>query len=168
MKLIMENWRKFQKVDESMEKIQALGTKYSDIDGNRLDVLASIARSVAMASFQPESQTSDEVDAYEALDGKEKEYVDAILAINRQAFGDRMGALAPSPDPAQDKEEVEGVDSAMPYTGPDSIKEEIATLDRVYDQIRTATQAAPEDENAMKGLWHLEQAIDLLSRWGLI
>ena len=66
------------------------------------------------------------------------------------------------------KEEIEGVDSAMPYTGPDSIKEEIATLDRVYDQIRTATQAAPEDENAMKGLWHLEQAIDLLSRWGLI
>ena len=64
------------------------------------------------------------------------------------------------------KEEIEGVDSAMPYTGPDSIKEEIAMLDRVYDQIRTATQAVPEDENAMKGLWHLEQAIDLLSRWG--
>ena len=64
------------------------------------------------------------------------------------------------------KEEIEEVDSAMPYTGPDSIKEEIATLDRVYDQIRTATQAVPEDESAMKGLWHLEQAIDLLSRWG--
>ena len=66
------------------------------------------------------------------------------------------------------KEEVEEVNSAMPYTGPDSIKEEIAMLDRVYDQIRTATQAVPEDENAMKGLWHLEQAIDLLSRWGLL
>ena len=64
------------------------------------------------------------------------------------------------------KEEIEGVDSAMPYTGPVSFKEEVATLDRVYDQIRTATQAVPEDENAMKGLWHLEQAIDLLSRWG--
>ena len=107
MRLIMENWRKFQKVNESMEKIQALGAKYSDIDDNRLDVLVSIARSVAMASFQPESQTSDEVDAYEALDGREKEYVDAILAINRQAFGDRMGAPA-SPAP-QDKEEFEVV-----------------------------------------------------------
>ena len=65
------------------------------------------------------------------------------------------------------KEEIiEGVNSAMPYTGPDSIKEEIATLDRVYHQIRTAAQAAPEDESTMKGLRHLEQAIDLLSRWG--
>jgi hypothetical protein len=66
------------------------------------------------------------------------------------------------------KEEVEEVNSAMPYTGPDSIKEEIATLDRVYYQIRTAAQAAPEDENTMKGLRHLEQAIDLLSRWSAI
>ena len=63
------------------------------------------------------------------------------------------------------KEEIEGVNSAMPYTGPVSIKEEIATLDRVYLQIRTAAQAAPEDESTMKGLWHLEQAIDLLSTW---
>ena len=62
------------------------------------------------------------------------------------------------------KEEVEGVDSAMPYAGPVSFKEEVATLDRVYYQIRTATQAAPEDESTMKGLWHLEKAIDLLSR----
>lgn len=64
------------------------------------------------------------------------------------------------------KEEIEGVDSAMPYAGQDSIKEEIATLNRVYDQIRIAVQAAPEDESTMKGLRHLEQAIDLLSRWG--
>ena len=63
-------------------------------------------------------------------------------------------------------EEIEEVDSAMPYTGQDSIKEEIDTLNRVYDQIRIAVQAAPEDESTMKGLRHLEQAIDLLSRWG--
>ena len=88
-----------------MEKIQALGAEYSDIDDRRLDVLVSIARSVAMASFEPESQSSDEVDAYEALDGREKEYVDAILAINRQAFGDRVGA--PAPSATQDKEEQE-------------------------------------------------------------
>ena len=62
------------------------------------------------------------------------------------------------------KEEVEEVNSAMPYTGPDSIKEEIATLDRVYYQIRIATHSAPEDESTMEGLWHLEKAIDLLSR----
>jgi len=62
------------------------------------------------------------------------------------------------------KEEIEEVNSAMPYTGPDSIKEEIATLDRVYNQIRIATHSAPEDESTMKGLWHLEEAIDLLSR----
>jgi len=60
----------------------------------------------------------------------------------------------------------EEVDSAMPYTGPVSFKEEVATLDRVYCQIRTATQAAPEDESTMEALKHLEQAIDLLSRWG--
>ena len=64
------------------------------------------------------------------------------------------------------KEAAEEVNSAMPYTGPDSIKKEIATLDRVYDQIRTATQAATEDKSTMEGLWHLEQAIKLLSRWG--
>ena len=64
------------------------------------------------------------------------------------------------------KEEIEEVNSAMPYTGPDSIKEEIAMLDRVYDQIRTATQAAPDDGRTMEALKHLEQAIDLLSRWG--
>jgi len=103
----MENWREFQKVNESMEKIQALGAKYSDIDDNRLDVLVSIARSVAMASFEPESQSSDEIEAFEALDGREKEYVNAILAINRQAFGDRIGA--PAPSPTQDKEEFEVV-----------------------------------------------------------
>ena len=64
------------------------------------------------------------------------------------------------------KEEVEEVISVMPYTGPVSFKEEVATLDQMYYQIRTATEAAPEDESTKKGLWHLEQAIDLLSRWG--
>ena len=60
------------------------------------------------------------------------------------------------------KEEIEEVNSAMPYTGPVSIKEEIDTLDRVYNQIRTATQAAPEDESTKEGLMHLEQAINCL------
>lgn len=107
MKLIMENWRKFQKVNESMEKIQALGLEYSDIDDNRLDVLVSIARSVAMASFEPESQSSDEIEAFEALDGREKEYVNAILAINRETFGARMGS--PASPSIQDREEFEVV-----------------------------------------------------------
>ena len=105
----MENWRKFQKINESMEKIQALGAlpEYSDIDDNRLAVLVSIARSVAMASFEPESQSLDEIEAYETLDGREKEYCDAILAINREAFGARMGA--PASSPVQDKKEFEVV-----------------------------------------------------------
>ena len=105
MKLIMENWRKFQKINESMEKIQALGAKYSDIDDKRLDVLVSIARSIVMINFEPESQSSDEIEAYKALDGREKEYVDAIIDINREAFGDRMGA--PATSATQDKEEQE-------------------------------------------------------------
>ena len=106
-KLIMENWRKFQKTNESMEKIQALGAEYSDIDDSRLDVLVSIARSVAMASFEPESQSSDEIEAFKTLDGREREYVEAILAINREAFGDQMGAPGRIPDsPTQDEYEV--------------------------------------------------------------
>ena len=95
-KLIMENWRNFQKINESMEKIQALGAEYSEIDDSRLDVLVSIARSVAMASFEPARHVSDEKEAYKALDGREREYVQAILAINREAFGDLMGAPASS------------------------------------------------------------------------
>ena len=106
-KLIMENWRKFQKINESMEKIQALGTKYSDIDDNRLAVLVSIARSVAIAGFEPESQSFDEKRAFNALDGREREYVEALLAINREAFGDELGTPGRIPDPpAQDEYEV--------------------------------------------------------------
>ena len=88
----MENWRNFQKVSESMEKIHALGAEYSDIDDSRLAELVSIARSVAM---------------FEILDGREKEYVDKILAINRKTFGNRMGR--PASPPAQGKEEFEVV-----------------------------------------------------------
>ena len=103
----MENWRNFQKINESMEKIQALGAEYSEIDDSRLDVLVSIARSVAMASFEPARHVSDEKEAYKALDGREREYVQAILAINREAFGDLMGA--PASSPVQDKKEFEVV-----------------------------------------------------------
>lgn len=107
MKLIMENWRKFQKTNESMEKMQAIGAEYSDIDDSRLQVLFSIARSAAIAGFESTSQSSDEIEAYKALEGREKDYVDALLAMNREVFGDQMGAPGQIPDtPVEDEYEV--------------------------------------------------------------
>ena len=100
----METWRNFQKTNESMEKVQALGTKYSDIDDNRLHALASIAHSIAIPD-NPE-KSSDATEALKMLDDREREYVEALLAINREVFGDKMGhPWSPSGPPLQDEEE---------------------------------------------------------------
>jgi len=54
------------------------------------------------------------------------------------------------------------VSSAMLYTGPDSIEEEIKLLDDVYYRLREVTSAAPDDARIMEALGYLENAIDML------
>ena len=107
-KLIMENWRKFQKINENMEEIAQLADseEFAPLGPERQQQLVSIAHQYAVAT----AAAADEVEAYKSLEKEslERKFVDGIIAINMKTFGSNTGrphSFASSPAP-QDEFEV--------------------------------------------------------------
>ena len=87
----MENWRKFQKVNENMDAVRKLidSEEFAPLGPEKQEQLVSIAHQYAVAI----AAASDEVEAYKSLEKEslERKFVDALIAINMETFGSNMG-----------------------------------------------------------------------------
>ena len=111
MKLIMENWRNFQKqkINESMEEVgKLIGDLGLDPEKVDVDQLISIAHQYAAAISAVSAPK-----AYNSLreGSPERQFVDALIAINFKKFGSNIGrdqsyASKSNPTPQDDLEVV--------------------------------------------------------------
>jgi len=87
----MENWRNFQKINESMEKLHALTDQFPNLSDEQLDKVVSIVRSYFDSFWTLSQHSQDEAELIQSLEGEEKDFAAQLIALNREEFGDQAG-----------------------------------------------------------------------------